>query len=228
MVARALVAEDDEGMAEMLRYRLEKEGYDVVVASSGQHAIDCARQITLSVALVDLGLRGVGGIDVVRAIRTSACAQHASVVVITGTDSAEAKQAAFDAGADMFLVKPILPQDLLSALAPPFSNGVFGTATLQTWLDSEGAVREVIGRLAERLPSEMMLVRGAFESDNDAARKLAHKMRSSLVNLDAKRAASAGQAFEDGGTQQQLYEFGAAMDELCHALERWLDAGAIT
>ena len=67
--ARILVVEDEESLADTVRYNLEREGYAVAVASDGRAALDRFRSESPSLVILDLMLPEMSGLDVCRAIR---------------------------------------------------------------------------------------------------------------------------------------------------------------
>ncbi|NOZ21048.1 MAG: response regulator [Planctomycetes bacterium] len=107
---RILVAEDDEGLRNMLAEVLP---YDVAFVRDGQECLDMLDQQTFDVLLLDIMLPKVSGLDLLR--RTKANRPEVPVVVMTGfADSL--RQQVMAMGVDVFLEKPFLPEDILSAI----------------------------------------------------------------------------------------------------------------
>jgi DNA-binding NarL/FixJ family response regulator len=108
-----LIAEDDEAVAELLRGLVEAAGYDAVVATSGDEALELARDDAPSVAILDVNLPGVSGYEVCHELRR----MHgpALPILIVSGDRTESydRVAGLLLGADDYLVKPFAPDELL-------------------------------------------------------------------------------------------------------------------
>jgi len=77
--ASILVVEDEETLAESLRYNLAREGYEVTVVGDGRAAVDAHRRSAADLVVLDLMLPSLGGLDVLKQIRS---ASEAPVVVV--------------------------------------------------------------------------------------------------------------------------------------------------
>lgn len=114
---RVLVAEDDETSRNALVRLLQRDGYDVTVANDGQAAID----ILLApnpphIALLDWGMPRLDGIHVCWAVRSIASNPYTYIIMVTGRDQSADALAAFAAGVDDFLSKPLDQLQLLARL----------------------------------------------------------------------------------------------------------------
>lgn len=114
---RVLVAEDDETARNALVRLLQRDGYDVVVASDGQAAID----ILLApnpphIALLDWGMPRIDGIHVCWAVRSIPANPYTYIIMVTARDQSADALAAFAAGVDDFLGKPLDQLQLLARL----------------------------------------------------------------------------------------------------------------
>lgn len=107
---RVLVADDDTRIARAIAATLGRIGFEVRVAHDGAPAMAMAEQSPPDLAIIDLGMP-TSGIDVVRRLKeTLGTAVH--VQILSGTDEESSRLAAFDAGADGFLTKPISMKEL--------------------------------------------------------------------------------------------------------------------
>ena len=114
---RVLVAEDDETSRNALVRLLQREGYDVTVANDGQAAIN----ILLApnpphIALLDWAMPRLDGIHVCWAVRSIPSNPYTYIIMVTGRDQATDALAAFAAGVDDFLSKPLDSLQLLARL----------------------------------------------------------------------------------------------------------------
>jgi two-component system sensor histidine kinase/response regulator len=104
---RILIADDDPFYREIAVASLVDAGYDVMSAGNGREAIDLISNSPPDLAIVDVLMPEMSGIDVLIQLRSSASHRHLPVIVITGNDDTESIQQAYDAGATSFLAKPL-------------------------------------------------------------------------------------------------------------------------
>ena len=110
---RVLVVDDDKGILRVFRQILEKEGYVVETAETGQDALTKIRDERFSVALVDVRLPDMDGTDLLLKMTNQPCIVK---IIVTGFSTEEVGKKAADFGADDFLVKPVKPQELIAAV----------------------------------------------------------------------------------------------------------------
>jgi len=114
----ALVVDDDARSRELLQQLLILDGYDVRAAGGGQAALALLKDDLPDVAVIDLRMPGMDGLELCRKIRNLARGGHElAVVVLTGMDDEDSRQAAIEAGADDVLAKPIVRAVLHERLA---------------------------------------------------------------------------------------------------------------
>ena len=114
---RVLVIEDNVDAAETLRLSLELCRHQVEVAFDGPSGILKARSFAPDVIVCDIGLPGMDGYDVARALRADPALRKVHMVALSGYASAQDKAAAREAGFDTHLAKPISIHDLRAVLA---------------------------------------------------------------------------------------------------------------
>src|SRR5262245_61583490 len=110
-----LVIEDNDDARESLRLLLESLGHRVLAAVDGHQGVAQALEQRPGVLLVDLGLPGMDGYEVARAVRSSPGGKSAVLIAVTGYGQAEDRRRSTEAGFDAHLVKPV-SQSLLSVL----------------------------------------------------------------------------------------------------------------
>ena len=110
-----LIVEDNDDARESLRLLLEGLGHQVVAAADGPEGVTLAQLHHPEVALIDLGLPGLDGYDVARALRATPAGKRITLIAVTGYGQAEDRQRSKDAGFDAHLIKPV-SQTLLSSL----------------------------------------------------------------------------------------------------------------
>jgi DNA-binding response OmpR family regulator len=111
-----LVADDSVTILAMVSSRLERAGFDVVTASRGDEALALALQVRPRVALLDVEMPGLDGVELARRLRATPELAHTLVVLLTGRDRPEDVAAGMAAGADAYLTKPFSPQELESTI----------------------------------------------------------------------------------------------------------------
>ena len=112
-----LVAEDDEEYRAYLRLTLAGGPYEVVEAADGEAAWALLVLHRPAVAVLDLGLPGRTGLELVRAVRAHPDLRRTYVIVLTGLRRAAEAQASLVAGADRHLMKPYPAEELRRAVA---------------------------------------------------------------------------------------------------------------
>lgn len=109
---RLLVIEDDQSVADALRLIMEDQGYQVVVAHSGREGCEQCNRRTFDLAITDVNLPDMSGLDVLLLLRE--CAPYLPVIVITAQCTPEVVATAKERGALEVLSKPFLPADIIS------------------------------------------------------------------------------------------------------------------
>jgi PAS domain S-box-containing protein len=110
-----LIVEDNDDARESLRLLLESLGHQVIEAGDGQRGLALALHHRPEVVLIDLGLPGMDGYEVARALRASPGGKTAALIAVTGYGQAEDRRRSSEAGFDAHLVKPV-SQSLLAGL----------------------------------------------------------------------------------------------------------------
>lgn len=113
---KILVVDDDSDILELLQYNLEKEGYYVRVANSGLKAIETARIFQPNLVLLDIMMPGMDGVETCRLLREIPDLTNTHILFLTARSEEYSEVAAFDAGADDYINKPIKPRALLSRI----------------------------------------------------------------------------------------------------------------
>jgi DNA-binding response OmpR family regulator len=107
-----LVADDDPDILTLVRFRLEREGYDVVGASDGQTALDLALEREPDVAVLDVTMPRLDGYEVTRRLRRHDRTRATAVILLTARAQEADVQEGVAAGADDYVTKPFSPQEL--------------------------------------------------------------------------------------------------------------------
>jgi two-component system alkaline phosphatase synthesis response regulator PhoP len=117
---KVLVVDDEEPILELLKYNLEKQGYDVRTATDGQVAVDTAKKFHPDLVLLDIMMPRMDGVEACRQIRSIPELQNTFIVFLTARSEEYSEVAAFDVGADDYITKPIKPRALMSRISALF------------------------------------------------------------------------------------------------------------
>ncbi|MFT4954507.1 MAG: two-component system phosphate regulon response regulator PhoB [Brevundimonas sp.] len=107
MTPHILVFEDEDALATLLQYNLEKEGYKVSVASDGEEGLMQAEEETPDLVLLDWMLPKVSGIEVCRRLRGRPETRNVPIIMLTARGEESDRVRGLDTGADDYLTKPV-------------------------------------------------------------------------------------------------------------------------
>jgi DNA-binding response OmpR family regulator len=113
---RLLVIEDVRYIARFLEYTLQKEGYEVAVAHSGEQALETIDSFKPDGILLDLMLPGISGFDVLKYLRSLEMYRETIVIVLTARSFEETPSDILESGANSHCAKPIAPSTLFRTL----------------------------------------------------------------------------------------------------------------
>ena len=120
---RVLVVEDEQDVAELIRYNLTREGYEVVVASNGADALKSARELLPEVILLDIMVPQLNGWEVCRRLKQEADTSAIPVIMVTGRVEEGDKVLGFELGADDYVTKPFSPRELVARIRAVVRRG---------------------------------------------------------------------------------------------------------
>jgi len=109
-----LVVEDEADVADMIRYNLGKEGYDVRLASSGTDALRQVKEAKPDVILLDIMVPHLNGWEICRRLKQDRETVAIPVIMVTGRVEEGDKVLGFEMGADDYVTKPFSPRELLA------------------------------------------------------------------------------------------------------------------
>jgi two-component system KDP operon response regulator KdpE len=112
-VTRILIVDDESQIRRALDINLRAHGYDVILAATGEEALNDAATRAPDLVLLDLGLPGLDGVDVIRGLRVWT---SIPIIVLSARHTDASKVAALDAGADDYITKPFSITELLARL----------------------------------------------------------------------------------------------------------------
>jgi two-component system response regulator PhoP len=177
---RALIVEDDTALRSSLAGVLRDAGWLVDEAGDGREGLYQATEFRIDVAVVDLGLPGMSGMELVAALRASG--RDLPILILTARDRWQDKVAGLKAGADDYVVKPFHPEELVARLQalvrraggwaqPVISCGALSLDTRSQQVTVAGAAIELTG-FEYRLLECLMLHAGEVVSKAELTERL--------------------------------------------------------
>lgn len=148
--ATILVVDDERKIRDLVRSYLEREGYSVLVADTGQRALEAAERAGPDLVVLDLKLPDLPGEEVARTIRSHS---DLPIIMLTAKAGEEDRVAGLHLGADDYLVKPFSPRELVARVEAVLRRASGGAANGAMSLDE--------GRLVIDRESREVAVRGA-------------------------------------------------------------------
>jgi DNA-binding response OmpR family regulator len=113
MTQRILVVEDNDELSTLLRLMLKLSEWELCRAVDGYEALDRAREFRPTLVLLDVMLPGINGIEVCRRLRTEPYMAGVPIVILSSMSDKATRQAAREAGAVEYWVKPVAPAEFL-------------------------------------------------------------------------------------------------------------------
>jgi two-component system KDP operon response regulator KdpE len=160
-VTAVLVVDDEVPIQRTLSANLKARDYDVLVADTGEQALQLAARHHPDVVILDLGLPGMDGVEVVRGLRGWS---KVPIIILSARGAEAEKVAALDAGADDYVSKPFGMDELLARLraalrrsAPPPEEAVVETDDFMVDL-ADRRVTDREGRVVKLTPTEWGLL----------------------------------------------------------------------
>jgi two-component system phosphate regulon response regulator PhoB len=113
---RILAIDDEKDLIELVRYNLEKEGFQVSGARDGESGLAQAIQEIPDVVLVDLMLPGIDGLEVCRRLKSNTRTAAIPLIMLTAKSSESDRVVGLELGADDYVVKPFSPRELVARI----------------------------------------------------------------------------------------------------------------
>jgi phosphate regulon transcriptional regulator PhoB len=122
-LGRVLVVEDERDVAELIRFNLTREGYDVIVAPTGADALKQVRDHRPDIILLDIMVPQLNGWEVCRRLKQDPATGAIPVIMVTGRVEEGDKVLGFEMGADDYVTKPFSPRELLARIRAVVRRG---------------------------------------------------------------------------------------------------------
>ncbi len=113
---KILIVDDEPDILEFLQYNLRKEGYDVVTANDGKHALEVAERERPHLIILDIMMPELDGVETCRILRSRKEFADTPIAFLTARDEDYSQITALDVGGDDYITKPIKPRVLISRI----------------------------------------------------------------------------------------------------------------
>jgi two-component system, OmpR family, alkaline phosphatase synthesis response regulator PhoP len=160
-MTRVLVVEDEPQIVRVLHDYLRHSGFEVITATDGPAALRAVRTARPDLMVLDLGLPGMDGLDVARAVRKEG---ELPIIMLTARTEEADRVAGLELGADDYVAKPFSPRELVARIRAVLRRGATHeqaeTVRVGSDVELDRSRREfrVAGRLVELTPTEFDLV----------------------------------------------------------------------
>ncbi|BCJ45648.1 hypothetical protein GCM10010168_59310 [Actinoplanes ianthinogenes] len=111
-----LVADDDADIRDLVAFKLEQAGLEVITVGDGQAAVEQARVHRPTLAVLDVSMPLLSGIDVCRMLRADPSTAGMLIIMLTARVQEQDVEGGFSAGADDYVTKPFSPRELVSRI----------------------------------------------------------------------------------------------------------------
>jgi EAL domain-containing protein (putative c-di-GMP-specific phosphodiesterase class I)/DNA-binding response OmpR family regulator len=145
--ARILVVDDDPSVRELVANCLRRAGFDVAEAASGELALELLDREEMSLVVLDVGLPGMSGTDVVRTLRQAPHTATLPVILLTGSGDEYPLETGLGAGADDYLPKPVRLEELVARVGAHLRSHAAWFSAVEDELRRRSSVIEALGHL---------------------------------------------------------------------------------
>ncbi|WP_426245177.1 response regulator transcription factor [Nocardioides sp. LHG3406-4] len=111
-MARIVVADDDVDIRELVEFKLSTLGHDIVAVADGAAAIEACQAQRPDLAVLDVMMPGMSGLEAVRVIRNDPALADLPVILLTARAQETDVETGFESGADDYITKPFSPREL--------------------------------------------------------------------------------------------------------------------
>jgi DNA-binding response OmpR family regulator len=122
-LGKVLVVEDERDVAELIRFNLAREGYEVIVAPTGADAVKQARESRPDIVLLDIMVPQLNGWEVCRRLKAESETRTIPIIMVTGRVEEGDKVLGFELGADDYVTKPFSPRELVARVRAVVRRG---------------------------------------------------------------------------------------------------------
>jgi two-component system phosphate regulon response regulator PhoB len=135
---RILIVDDEEDILELVRYNLNREGYQTVCAVTGEQALQIVQTDKVDLVLLDLMLPGINGLEVAKSIKRNPQKMSIPIIMLTARGEETDIVTGLELGADDYITKPFSPKILMARIKAVFRKNSNQTVDTETVLHHHG------------------------------------------------------------------------------------------
>lgn len=155
METSVLIVEDEAAIVTLLRYNLEREGFQVYSTGDGEEAVTMVKEYKPDIIVLDWMLPSMSGIDVCKQLRWNPDTKAIPIIMLSARGEEGDRIRGLDSGADDYLVKPFSPAELIARIRAVFRR--FRPALTEKTLSFAGVSMDVAGHKVTRDNAEVHL-----------------------------------------------------------------------
>ncbi|MEW6170607.1 MAG: response regulator transcription factor [Candidatus Omnitrophota bacterium] len=121
---KILVVEDDRNISKLIKYNLEKEGYEVIVSITGEEALEILQKQYIDLIILDIMLPKMDGFEVTRFIKQNNDLKGIPIIILTAKSQEIDRVVGFELGADDYIVKPFSVREFILRIKAILKRGV--------------------------------------------------------------------------------------------------------
>lgn len=191
MTYKILVVDDEDTFRHFLKLNLQQQGYQITDSADGQTALKIIRQQIFDMALIDLRLADLDGLEIVRQLRQ--LTPQTSVIILTGYATLDSAIEALRQGAHDYLTKPFETEELLARVADALAKQSVQTAGPSSLQESTLQIKDITLNQASRLVTRRGEIIPLTQTEFDI---LATLMAHPNVALDSKTLVKQARGYE--------------------------------
>lgn len=117
---RILVVDDEKNILELMRFNLEREGFEVLTATDGAHGLELVRQESPDLIVLDVMLPGMNGLEVCRELHLDPTTRNIPIIMLSARAEEMDRVLGLEMGADDYVTKPFSPRELVARIKARF------------------------------------------------------------------------------------------------------------
>ncbi|WP_003541807.1 response regulator transcription factor [Desulfotomaculum nigrificans] len=164
---KILVVDDEQPIRELVKYNLEREGFEVLLAGDGNTGLDMARTEAPDLIILDIMLPGMDGLSVCRTLHQEPATRAIPIIMLSARGEEVDKVLGLELGADDYITKPFSPRELIARVKARLRRQTTDNATQETGriavgkliIDQDRFVVSVNGVKQDLTPKEFELLR---------------------------------------------------------------------
>jgi DNA-binding response OmpR family regulator len=120
---KILIVEDDKNISKLVKYNLDKAGYDSIIATTGEEALEILNKSLMDLIILDIMLPEIDGFEVCRIIKQNPKLKNIPIIMLTAKGEEIDRVVGFESGADDYIVKPFSPRELVLRIKAILKRG---------------------------------------------------------------------------------------------------------